>query len=286
MFNKNFVVVVKANGKILREFNDIVRLPFGTEYSILLKNLDTRRAVVNVEVDGDDVLGGYRLIIDGNDEIELKRFVVNGDLFSGPKFKFIEKTEKISNRRGDKVSDGILRIEYQFEREVNGILKYTKDDKTEVHNHYHFNSSSWRNDTRPLFDTVYTTCSDQIIGCTAKSLREPTAYCSAQASAVSDMPRSMDSLSIDVTKSVTEEVNNAGITTYGEDCTQTFTLGNIGSLDAAKHVITLQLLGTNNDGSDITTVVTVKKKIVCKICGTINKAGANYCSECGTNIKY
>ncbi len=44
MYKQNFVVVVKCNGKILREQDsDVVYLPFGAEYSILLKNKDSRR---------------------------------------------------------------------------------------------------------------------------------------------------------------------------------------------------------------------------------------------------
>ena len=39
-FKKNMVCSIKANGKILREIDNTVRLPFNSEYSILLKNLE------------------------------------------------------------------------------------------------------------------------------------------------------------------------------------------------------------------------------------------------------
>jgi len=58
VYSKKFVAVIKCNGKILRETskdNDVI-LPFGAEYSILLKNLDHRRAVAEVSIDGVDVL--------------------------------------------------------------------------------------------------------------------------------------------------------------------------------------------------------------------------------------
>ena len=40
MYHKKLVASIRTNGKILREFKDTVYLPFGSEYSILLKNLN------------------------------------------------------------------------------------------------------------------------------------------------------------------------------------------------------------------------------------------------------
>ena len=79
VYSNKFVAVIKCNGKILRETskdNDVI-LPFGTEYSILLKNLDHRRAVAEVSIDGTDVLNGRRLVIDANDNTELKGVMVD-----------------------------------------------------------------------------------------------------------------------------------------------------------------------------------------------------------------
>ena len=66
MFKKNFVAVVKCKGKVLREYSDgTIRLPFGSEYSIYLKNEETRKALVDIKVDGENVLKGHKLILDG-----------------------------------------------------------------------------------------------------------------------------------------------------------------------------------------------------------------------------
>lgn len=120
MYNEKLVASVKAGGKILREQKDTVFLPFGSEYSILLKNLNSVKAKVSVEIDGEDALDGRSLILDANESLDLERFIKNGNLNEGPKFKFIEKTEQISNYRGDKVEDGIIRVSYRFE-----IPRYT-----------------------------------------------------------------------------------------------------------------------------------------------------------------
>jgi len=113
MYNNNFVAVIKSNDKILREdTNGIVRLPFQSEYSILLKNLNTVDVVVDIEIDGENVLQGYNLVISPNSDFELSGKLK--DLNKSNKFKFIHKTKQISNYRGDRIDDGIVRITYSF----------------------------------------------------------------------------------------------------------------------------------------------------------------------------
>ena len=113
MYNNNFVVVVKHRGKVLRESTSgVVRLPFGSDYSVLLKNKDSRKAVADVEIDGEDVATG--VIVPGNTSIELKG-ALNG-LQVRKHFRFIRKTKEISNYRGDRPDDGLVRVEYRFEK--------------------------------------------------------------------------------------------------------------------------------------------------------------------------
>lgn len=114
-FKKNFVVSLKVNGKILREDNEFVDVPFGAEYSILLKNLNSRRALVNIDIDGSRAFSG--LVINANQTVELERFQKKSN-----KFKFIEKTAQISNHRGDFIDDGFIRVEFQYEKELPTIL--------------------------------------------------------------------------------------------------------------------------------------------------------------------
>lgn len=114
MYNQKMVVSVKCNGDVLREHGEDVFLPFGAEYSILLKNLHTRKALVDVYVDGREAISG--LIVYPTERVELERFF-EGDMNSGHRFKFIEKTEEIENYRGNRIEDGLIRVEYQFEQE-------------------------------------------------------------------------------------------------------------------------------------------------------------------------
>jgi hypothetical protein len=114
VYKNNFVVVIKCDGKILRESAGEVSLPFGSEYSILLKNADTRKALVSIEVDGKSVFNGSDLILDGNSSTEIKGFMK--DMRNTNRFKFIHKTKEIQSYRGDRIDDGLIRVSYKFEQ--------------------------------------------------------------------------------------------------------------------------------------------------------------------------
>jgi hypothetical protein len=115
MYESKMAAAIKVKGKVLREFKDTVYIPFASEYSILLKNLNTVRAVVNVFIDGEDQVPGG-IVLNAGQEVDLERSVKNGNLTEGNKFKFIERTGAVEQHRGVKLEDGIVRIEYQFEQ--------------------------------------------------------------------------------------------------------------------------------------------------------------------------
>ena len=115
MYNSKMVACVKANGQILREFGETVYVPFGAEYSILLKNLNARRAIVHIFIDGEDITASG-LVLNANSSLDLERSLSNGSLTQGNKFKFIERTSAVENHRGVQAEDGIIRIEFQYER--------------------------------------------------------------------------------------------------------------------------------------------------------------------------
>ena len=56
MYGNKLAAAIKVNGKVLREFKDTVYIPFGAEYTILVKNLETKRAIVNIFIDGENVV--------------------------------------------------------------------------------------------------------------------------------------------------------------------------------------------------------------------------------------
>lgn len=123
MYTSKLAVAVKSGGKVLREFGDIVYVPFNSEYSILIKNLNNVRALVKITIDGENVTDDG-LVVNANSHIDLERFL--GDLSIGHRFKFIKRTSKIEQHRGIGVEDGLIRIEFQFEKPARPIAWSTE----------------------------------------------------------------------------------------------------------------------------------------------------------------
>jgi hypothetical protein len=256
-FQNNFVAVIKTDGKILKEdrrsFAPVVYLPFGSEYSIKLKNLHSRKAQVKVSIDGEDVLNGRSLIIDGNNELELERFIKDS-LDKGNRFKFIEKTQQISDYRGDKIDDGVVRITYQFERYVEplwygGVTHIANPTYTK--NIFYSSHSGDLASTR--IGSSINCCASNNIGGVLNS-----AVCDS---------------------------NKDGITVPGSVSEQQFKQGYIGALENEVHVITLILRGGTGEVLVEKPVIVAKKKIRCKVCGTKSLDTAKFCSNCSAALK-
>ena len=252
MHKNNFVMAVKVDGKVLREFDGKVYLPFGSEYKILLKNLSSIRASVKVSIDGVDVLGGNSLIIDGNRSMDLARFLDNGDMERGNAFKFIEKTQKISDHRGDKAEDGLLTITYEFEQpqaaivgraQYRGILPDTDFASRRISGG--LPHTSWHSSTM-LADST------------------PVALNAVQTQAAS---------------------NTSGITAPGAITEQSF--GTVYGFKGTGvyHTMTMELKGGAVSGP-VTTPVAVKKREKCPMCGTIVRQTAKFCHECGSSVEF
>jgi hypothetical protein len=113
MYKNNLSVAVSIDGKILREVDGNVYLPFGCEYSIHLKNTNSVSAVVNILIDGESVSeDGF--IVDGGSTIIIGRSIRNGNLKEGNRFKFIQPTSAIIDHRGARVGDSLIEVRYQF----------------------------------------------------------------------------------------------------------------------------------------------------------------------------
>ena len=256
MYNQKLVASLKANGKVLREFKDTVYIPFASEYSILLKNLNTNRAVVNVFIDGENVVPGG-LVIDPGRTVDLERWIKNGNLSEGNKFKFIERTQAIEDGpRGIKLEDGLVRIEYQFElpRPVINIPQWSSSAV--------YGSSLTRS----------------ISGSTGDWAGPAGVTCSAALNSVS-----ADAFSVQA--SAASFQNETGITVPGSKSTQSFQHTTVGALESTTHNIVLKLVGDLGDNKPVTKPVTVKAKPKCVTCGHQNKATAKFCTECGTALE-
>lgn len=247
-YKNNFAIAIKHNGKILRELSELVYLPFGSEYSVLLKNKDSRKAVVDLEIDGKDVLDGNSIIVGANDSVELKGFMKGSTAKN--KFKFIKKTKKIRNYRGNRIDDSLVRVEYRFEQPPAPTPIYWYDTPM-----------GYRD-----FNREFTCVSSPTFGA---SLNSTNISCNLA------QTKSMDD---GITVEGTEINQGFARGTTGELETQSsvITLKLVGNkpADYGSYV-----------GKLVKKPLTVKSRLTCKTCGTKSKSSAKFCRECSTFLR-
>jgi hypothetical protein len=283
MYQEKMVVVVSVGGRILREREvngdgSNVYLPYGSEYSLRFKNLYSRKALLKVSIDGQDVLDGHGLILEGNTEANLERFITQMD--KGNKFRFIQKTQEIADHRGDKLDDGIIRIEWQYELPCpiyyGGLLR-SSSPFVQPYNNFlvggsvgHL-SSAGANTRDIIGGSINNISHSQEILCSAglPSGSTSDSFCDSQINA-----DTLDGFHAD-----------EGITVKGSVSNQKFTNGYIGQLEIIKHVITFKLHGTNQTLKEVVEPLTVNTKIKCPTCGRNSKSGSKFCSNCSTALE-
>ena len=257
MYSNKLVVALKQNGKILRECSGTVFLPFGSEYSLLVKNLNSRKASVNIFIDGKDVLSNKSLLIRPNSEIELEGFI--DGMTAKNKFRFIQKTKEISDYRGDRIDDGLIRVEFAFEKRKPEVVHHIY----EYHNYDYWRSwKPWTlDDTKPWY-TDSTSCVADCKKCYSFNnniVNDSLGLCNSA------------------------KFNDNGITVKGSEISQDFTYGSIGELGQS-HVMIIKLRGKKDNGTVIKIPITVKTKLVCPTCGKKSRSDSKYCSRCGTYL--
>jgi len=253
MYSNKLAVAIKAHGKVLREFDDKVFLPFQSEYSIFIKNKNSVRASVKVEIDGVDATEGVSLVVNPNDDIELERFIKNANLVEGNKFKFIKRTQQVAGHRGIRIDDGLVRVEFQYEKVPHQVITVTHDPWAQP---------QWRRISDPWGGTgnpppqFYNVISD-LLGTSTGSINSSNALYTASA---------------------------AGITAPGEISHQEFSGVSNFQLEPQKHVIVLKLMG-EHQGKTVSKTVTTRTSAYCTSCGHRSRsATARFCSQCGTTL--
>ena len=272
------VAVIKANGKVLREVDGTVFLPFGSEYSILLKNLKTVRIMASVSIDGEDTSQGRRFIIGPNASLELERYIRNGNLQAGNRFKFIERTEGIEAHRGMKVDDGLVRVEYWTEQPHVPPSIYNQY----VYPNYwpgwpYWPPVSWTVTSTPMpvgGNVYYNMGSIQGEQCGSQCM----AMNMAQASAAGPSNTFNSSAS-----AMSKAASAPGITVPGSESKQTFQDVWGFPLEAQSECLVLHLRGQSG-GKHVAKPLTVGDKAKCSTCGKAVKANSPFCPKCGTAV--
>jgi len=305
MFKDDFVCVIKVGNKVLREQDGIVKLPFGSEYVILLKNLHNTRAAITIKIDDQQVTCG-RLVLDPNEECELEGFMEGHHVTH--RFKFIEKTEQISEFRGDRAADGILRVEYEFE----------KTPEVHTHTYHHDHYDHWHNGWNflsgvrgPVYGSLpytFNVNSDHLNSQTFSgppggslesiNLHDGDSVVNNQKDALDGALFSMSCNVPPVEKNVakksvmrgreslrskTGEVKD-GITVKGSSSDQSFATTYLGQMEGVKRVIALKLMGYTSQFQKVAEPITVQTKLICPTCGQHNRSSSKFCPNCGTSI--
>jgi hypothetical protein len=303
MYKNQLAVAIKHNGKILRETKDLVHLPFGSEFSVLVKNLNSRRVKFSLQIDGTDVLSGEHIVVNANSETEIKRFIRNGNMNEGNAFKFIERTAAIEDGpRGIKVDDGVVRVEFWFEQEQ-PIVTTTYHRHIDYWDDYYRRYPYWgpfysglRNDG-PLYNSTLIgslgatsssnlgeklsagDCIDSSEIRNTVSRTGSVSGASLSTSSFNAVSKSLDSAKADYDA----KLNDAGITVPGSKVEQKFTAVYGFNAEAQSHVIILRMVGMVGN-VEVTKPVTVKHKQKCTTCGKLNKVSSKFCSGCGTAL--
>lgn len=273
VYQEKFISVIRVNGQVLREKDDgIVYLPFSSEYEIQLKNLNSRKASVKIAIDGQDVLGNRTLIINPNESQILTRFVEN--LNEGRRFRFIQKTQRISDYRGDRIDDGYIKIEYVYEKQKPITI-------TTIHSphNYWWTPPSWPSYPWNGSWVTYAN-STGLVGGRGSSC--------GNFSADSNPNLNNDNVPMACCygpKDFSKPLANEGITTKGSVSTQKFNYGSINELEENSNVIIIRLKGYHND-KKVEKPLMVKESLVCEVCGTKNRSSHKCCVECGSALEF
>ena len=247
------VSAIVVDGKTLIKKDGRSELPFGCEYSIYMKNLENRKVLISVSIDGNDILNGKQIILNSGEEITLERFLENLD--EGRKLRFIQKTKEIEAFRGNNAEDGLVVINYTYERE-----------KTNTYSVKGIQRGGFLDGFGDLYGSGPVYAATNSVNSVEASLSANTAPIQDQASLSCEK----------------------GITVEGSKSNQAFSRGWIGELEYTTHVDTIELFGYKSKAGiepEVSTIF-VKEKY-CPSCGSRYSAigDVEYCSKDGTFLK-
>lgn len=126
-----FVVAIVRDGQIIREMSEdserVVRLPFGSEYSIRLINKTDKRAYATIKVDGTAILNG-KLVLAPKNKIDVERFMLDGDMERGKRLKFVSADSSDEVQDPTSADNGLVEVTFEPEAEdymehLGGLLR-------------------------------------------------------------------------------------------------------------------------------------------------------------------
>jgi len=111
---EDFTLTILKDSNPMREFNGEVAIPFDTEYKLRLKNSNHRRCSATVWIDGAKVSEMGNFIIDGNDLLDLERFL-DRSLTEGKRFRFVPLDHPDVDDP-NRAENGLIKVEFRLEK--------------------------------------------------------------------------------------------------------------------------------------------------------------------------
>ncbi len=141
MYRDSYVVALMVDGKIQKESDDgTVLIPFGSEYVLRLKNKLRKRAVADIWIDGKVAVKG--VVIDANETVDLERFVADGNLSEGKRFKLARLTDPKVEQPDDS-ENGSIEVNFYPEKDAPVVEKIVEHHNCSHHNHGWLGHCTW-----------------------------------------------------------------------------------------------------------------------------------------------
>lgn len=253
MFKENLVVSVKAGGNYLTDKGNKILMPFGTEYSLFFRNKDVRRVAIGpITIDGKDILDGKRMVLDAAEDWTLEGAIRDTD--DSYRFKFIERTKKISNHRDDDPEDGLISVSFQYEK-IKSTFHKMRERRINGDGHGFLHSMNiGGHDSAPIATYSASSASTMNVGSVSNLQHQ------AQPEA------------------------EAGITVDGNHINHSYNTTVLNGMEAEQHNLLFGIYGYTESAELIKESITSKTKLICNTCGTKSSYNTKFCPECGTNL--
>jgi hypothetical protein len=206
---------------------------------------------------------------------EIERYIKNRNLNAGNKFKFIEKTDQIEAFRGNQLEDGLIRVEYQFEKQKVSVP---------VPHYIPTITAVWP--LQRIWGGPDYYKGGDFIGAVSQSYNDIGSEGIAQSGIMRNSANTLSrkSATTATANAFSVDQSKSGITVAGEKSDQQFSISyEHVDYEPESHNIIMKLVGVQKD-VPIEKPITVKDNPTCTTCGRKNRFNAKFCNQCGTAL--